>query len=207
MVYEPKVKRTGKQTSYPWHMLRYVGDHFLVMHSAKPHSYVSLMVAQRNYRSRLIQNRKKFATFNVGNATLVLLIRTNEEDVIGLFHGAEPYSPGVFVRSYEQIGESRPNAKRSQNTIIALMTLEERLARLPWWHDPGSREPVLNVHVMKPHHIKMYIEDREPIPDNNTPYPPEYGLDAKLNTDDDNEFSPEDFFRRSDADDEPGYDV
>lgn len=187
----------SRKEKYPWSQLECVGDHFVVMEWEKPFRYISMMISQRNYKNRLEGIPAQFAVFKMSNATMVMLASV-EGKRFDVDDDYTEFSSGVYMR----VGGGLPinEDATTQRAKIARMTPEERVANLPWWHDPATNQQVLNTNLMLPQDLEIYVGAGQPIPPVETPYPARYHLDDNLRRTHDNEFSIDDLMERYEED-------
>lgn len=167
---------------YPWSLLLEVGDYFIVPESVKPHSYMSQLVAQRNYRGG---KEVKLSSVKTTHGTLVIVVQVGEE--------MPPYEfvtpEGIYASTSRQhlirtqapdtpLGDRPVRAKKTVSQLVEAMTQDQRIANLPWWYDKKGTL-VFNPKVATPEDLdKWYNKQKMPGPDQ--PYPDYYHLDENL---------------------------
>lgn len=167
---------------YPWSLLTEVGDYFAVPDTVKPYSYMSQLIAQRNYRAG---KGLKLTTVKTTYGTIVLVAQIGDELPPFEFRTPE----GILaVTSRENVkrsqdhntplGERPTRPVRSQREIVAAMTTDMKIANLPWWYD-GKGTLVFNPKVATPEDLdRWYNKQKMPGPDD--PYPDYYNLDEYM---------------------------
>lgn len=157
---------------YPWSSLHRVGDFFIVPYSIKPHSYVSMMVNQRNYRMKE-NGPHRWCSFKAQFGTIVFLAEiigqvpehdfATPDGVLGFNSDAKPAPPGAPPLTLFQ--------------KVAKLNLAEKQMNLPWWFSDGQL--IFNPQVATSEDLdKWYHKVLRVTPD--TPYPDYYHLDENL---------------------------
>jgi hypothetical protein len=168
---------------YPWSLLTEVGDYFCVPDSFKPHSYMSLLVSQRNYRMKGIA---KYACEKTSYGSIVIMAQVGEELPPYEFVSAEGIlsisarAVGIDKTHKISIGDAPVLPKRTQQKLIDMMSPEMKQRNLPWWFDSRSEKWVTNPAVIKPTDVDKYILGGQPFPSAEDPYPEYYNLDEDL---------------------------
>jgi hypothetical protein len=166
---------------YPWSLLTEVGDYFAVPSTLKPFSYMSQLIAQRNYRGG---TGVRLTAVKTSYGTIILVSQVGEE--------LPPYdflSPeGIYsvqskqhVRSQgpgSPLGERPTAPKRKVSEIVARMSIDEKLHNLPWWYDDKGTFVMNSKIAVKADHERWFT--KQPMPGKDVPYPDYYNLDENL---------------------------
>jgi hypothetical protein len=157
---------------YPWSQLQNVGDFFIVLDHFKKFPYISMMISQRNYK---MKGEIRYSATRLTYGTLVAVVQYGVEEMRGY-----EYSPGVLLpRTGVEVVNSIK--EMSQSEKIQHMSIDDRMANLPWWENPKIPGTMLmNVRVMTQGDIQKYMMKRQPHPLPDDPYPDYYDLDDNL---------------------------
>ena len=173
----------SKAEMYPWSMLSEVGDYFIVPYHFKQHSYVSMLISQRNYKC---VDSKKYSASKTHHGTIVMVIEFNKELPAYEFkteQGILCSSSRKFAQSLEAqslpVGERPQTSQRRLVDRVAVMSVDERNSNLPWWYDPKNGKLLWNGKVADEADTARYMGGWHPPTD--FEYIEKYGLDYHLN--------------------------
>src|SRR6266511_623191 len=174
----------SRNETYPWSLLTEVGDYFCVPSSFKPYQYVSMMVAQKNYR---LAGTLKYTTVKTTYGCIVLLCQVSDEEPAHEFVTPEGILASTSRRHLiaqaeapsSSLGERPSVPKRTVSQITDAMHWTIREANLPWWFDPRTRKLVVNPKLIQEPESSLWMS-KEFNPDKDDPYPEHYHLDQDL---------------------------
>lgn len=167
---------------YPWAMLTEVGDYFAVPTSFKPYSYMSMLVAQRNYKT---VSGQKLTTHKTTYGTIVMLAQVRDELPPYEFLSAEGimsitdkrYLMKLAREPHDPTGEKPTRPVRTVSQMVNVMTLEAKQANLPWWYEKGKL--VFNPRVATKEDLDAWVSKQKTF-NKDAPYPDYYHLDEDL---------------------------
>lgn len=190
----------SRHETYPWSALIAVGDYFVVPYDLKPYSYMTRLVSQRNWRNNTVGDSPKYACAKIESGTIIFVAEvggrapfSNFQTDNGIFGYAESMNnvPAVSI-GLSEIGKFK-HPVRTQSQRVAMLSLEQKTANLPWWFNPQTGLMVANPSVMTEADIQKYLIEKEPLPDENDPYPEYYNLDDSFMRRDPSDEEDEDF--------------
>lgn len=183
---------------YPWSLLTEVGDYFVVPYDFKPYQYMSMMTSQRNYK---MKGRVRYACEKTTMGSIVLVAEVNEEvppHDLEFPHGiiccySKASAPSTVNDRTQTLGSRPKSPDRTQSQRVANMSMDMKLANLPWWRDERTGKMIGNPRIMTQEDTTKYLIKQEKYPDPNIPYPDYYRLDENLmqyevNDDEDEDF-------------------